>query len=234
MPPGTERRYSPDLLQEDLGTWKKARVRDANVLNVSGQQENFLFYRGLGNFEIPLTISMPKDEVVIEASKDFDIPHVFVYENLHYGISRILWSGPMKAGETRYVSPTRNIDQQLPDGLRPDEVYSQFGVALMDAGLNSQEAMAMLRTWEDSYFLKPGLRVFWLVPRDFTDAILPMKITPAPTQLERVLVGRAEVLTPVFEDYLLTQYEQDQLKQFANHRYSHAYQERVAQLLQIQ
>jgi hypothetical protein len=188
MPPGTERRYSPDLLQEDLSTWKKARVRDANVLNVSGQQENFLFYRGLGNFEIPLTISMPKDEVVIEASKDFDIPHV----------------------------------------------YSQFGVALMDAGLNSQEAMAMLRTWEDSYFLKPGLRVFWLVPRDFTDAILPMKITPAPTQLERVLVGRAEVLTPVFEDYLLTQYEQDQLKQFANHRYSHAYQERVAQLLQIQ
>ena len=53
----------------------------------------------------------------------------------------------------------------------------------------------MLATWSDSWF-EEGTRVFYLVPRAQTDALLPLTVTPAPSQVERVFVGRVEVLTP--------------------------------------
>ncbi|MEP7336138.1 MAG: hypothetical protein ABI977_00105, partial [Acidobacteriota bacterium] len=60
------------------------------------------------------------------------------------------------------------------------------------------EATAMVKTWRDSWF-EEGLRVFYIVPRKTTDAILPITITPAPTELARVLVGRTEIITPEME-----------------------------------
>ena len=56
----------------------------------------------------------------------------------------------------------------------------------------------MVNTWRDSWF-EEGLRVFYIVPRKTTDAILPITITPAPTELARVLVGRTEIITPEME-----------------------------------
>ncbi|MBI3857084.1 MAG: hypothetical protein HY293_15465, partial [Planctomycetes bacterium] len=50
-------------------------------------------------------------------------------------------------------------------------------------------------TWRDSWF-EEGLRVFYLVPRQATDEILPLTIEPKPDQVVRVLVGRAEIITP--------------------------------------
>ena len=37
------------------------------------------------------------------------------------------------------------------------------------------------------------------VPRKMTDTVLPITITPTPTELSRVLVGRTEVITPEME-----------------------------------
>ena len=53
----------------------------------------------------------------------------------------------------------------------------------------------MVKTWRDSWF-EEGLRVFYLVPRQATDEILPLTIDPKPDQVVRVLVGRAEIITP--------------------------------------
>jgi hypothetical protein len=60
-----------------------------------------------------------------------------------------------------------------------------------------------------SYFEKEGLRVFWIVPRKFTDEILPLKLNPAPVSLERVLVGRTEVLTAAFEKQLVKDFTEN-------------------------
>ncbi len=37
--------------------------------------------------------------------------------------------------------------------------------ALVAEGLFEDEAYAMLRTWDRAYFQKPGLRLFYTVPR---------------------------------------------------------------------
>ena len=52
----------------------------------------------------------------------------------------------------------------------------------------------MVETWKDHWFT-PGLRVFYLLPTQATDAILPLSIRPKPTKIVRVLVGRIEILT---------------------------------------
>jgi hypothetical protein len=54
----------------------------------------------------------------------------------------------------------------------------------------------MVETWWKSYFQAPGLRVFWVLPRETTDRLLPLEVTPAPQEIVRVLVGRSEVLRP--------------------------------------
>ena len=37
----------------------------------------------------------------------------------------------------------------------------------------------MIETWRDSWF-QEGMRIFYLVPRQTVDAVLPLKIAPAP------------------------------------------------------
>ena len=56
----------------------------------------------------------------------------------------------------------------------------------------------MIKTWRDSWF-EEGMRVFYILPRQTTDAVLPITIEPRPADLVRVLVGRAEVITPEME-----------------------------------
>jgi len=41
--------------------------------------------------------------------------------------------------------------------------------------------------------------VFYVVPRTSVDAILPLTITPVPTDIKRVFVGRMELVTPAVQ-----------------------------------
>ena len=67
--------------------------------------------------------------------------------------------------------------------------------ALVEAGLFGDEARALLDTWRHSYFDSPGLRLFFLVPQEWTDRILPLEIS-VQTETTRVMVGRIELVTP--------------------------------------
>ena len=75
--------------------------------------------------------------------------------------------------------------------------------ALVRAGLYEDEAKAMVDTWKVSYFKTPGLRILYVLPRAETDELLPLHIQPAPKSIERVLVGRIEVMTGEEEQSLL-------------------------------
>jgi hypothetical protein len=72
-------------------------------------------------------------------------------------------------------------------------------------GLYKLEAKAMVKTWNDSWFSEEGLRVLYTLPRSWTDRTLPLKISPAPTEVVRVMVGRAEIITPSMEWELMKQ-----------------------------
>ena len=62
---------------------------------------------------------------------------------------------------------------------------------MIRSGLFADEADAMLNTWKASYFEKPGLRVFYIVPREWTDYFLPLELS-VPADVTRVIVGRID------------------------------------------
>jgi hypothetical protein len=67
--------------------------------------------------------------------------------------------------------------------------------ALVGDGLYADEADAMLDTWQHAYFQTPGLRLFFLVPRVWTDYRLPLRISQ-PAEIERVMMARIELVSP--------------------------------------
>ena len=79
--------------------------------------------------------------------------------------------------------------------------------ALVRSGLFADEAQAMVDTWSRSYFRTPGVRILYVVPREWTDRLLPLRVSPQPTELVRTLVGRVEVFTATEERALVSSLE---------------------------
>ena len=90
----------------------------------------------------------------------------------------------------KYERP--NLDRKM------DALLVDLKRILVASGLYEKEALAMIKTWSSSWF-EEGTRVFYILPRRTTDRILPVTIDPRPAELVRVLVGRAEVITPEME-----------------------------------
>jgi hypothetical protein len=165
-----------------------ARETDAAPLSLGDEQkveqERFLFYRGIGFFDLPLSARLKDDQVVVRGY----VPQVILFEN-RGGRSGWRIHGPLN-GEASIARPA--LDQPVEPLLR------EFEKTLIGQGLYEKEAAAMVKTWRDSWF-EEGLRVFYILPRRATDLILPITIKPQPSELARVFVGRAEIITPEME-----------------------------------
>ena len=73
-------------------------------------------------------------------------------------------------------------------------------------GLFLKEAKSMVATWEKFWLTESGTRILYILPRQWTDKTLPLKVEPKPDHLERVMVGRAELMTPSLDSVLQSLY----------------------------
>jgi hypothetical protein len=167
-----------------------ARQTSASPISIdtpSGpQRERFLFYRGVSSVVPPLTAALTGDNSVQLQNHFFDpIPSVILFERRGSKLGyRTL--GPL-ADQATLAAPT--LDGSL------DSLFSTLEGLLISQGLFPDEAHAMLETWKTSWF-DDGSRILYIVPRRFVDSVLPLSISPTPTQLTRVFVGRLELITP--------------------------------------
>lgn len=191
-----------------------ARATDADFVRVSRakandanppEHEGFLFYRGVGNFRAPLEVSMGSSEDYVRLRNIGTEPlsHLFVL---------MVQNGEARFIPSRDLAPQENtaIRIEADVALRPlstvsEELRQRLTDALVREGLFEREAAAMVQTWRESWFEEEGLRVLYILPRPWTDRILPLSLTPAPRELVRVMVGRAEMITPGMEWALLKQ-----------------------------
>jgi hypothetical protein len=163
-----------------------ALVRVCSTNGRATEFEKFLFYRGVGGFDLPISVMLDSNQLQFAGLGG--IAQVIVFEN--------------RGGNIGYRivdvnSDTATVDRPSLDGaLAP--LLDTLRQTLVAHGLYEKEARAMLETWRDSWF-EEGLRVFYLLPRPVTDSVLPITISPQPTQLVRVLVGRIEIITPEME-----------------------------------
>ena len=164
-----------------------ARETDASPIRVGAQTEKFLFYRGVAGFDVPIRTEPLGDSAIRVGNllRSHAIPAFVVFENRDGKIGFRIVENLM--GETVVRTPT--LDGALPD------LKSRLGSLLVRNGLTTKEASAMLETWRDSWF-EEGTRVFYLLPAQATDDILPLSISPRPATTTRVFVGRMDVLTP--------------------------------------
>ncbi|MEO6183397.1 MAG: hypothetical protein ABIP71_09910, partial [Verrucomicrobiota bacterium] len=184
-----------------------ARETDAAILRVNptesdplpNEYEKFLFYRGVGNFGTPLKVTMSASgEITLANTSKETLKHLFIL-GVDDGAGKFVHVAKIPAGEQK----TLRLDvqkQKVPLQKLVPQVSSALAKALTDQGLYQRESDAMVKTWKDSWFQEEGLRVLYVLPRAWTDQTLPIDFTPAPRDLVRVMVGRAELITPDFEN----------------------------------
>jgi hypothetical protein len=183
------------------------RVDSGSPTNRAPEHERFLFYRGVGSFTTPLVVTMtPNGNLTVTNKGAAALINLF-------GLN-------VRDGQAQFVHIPRldakaSADFALPPNDHPQtdarrKLADEMAAALIGAGLFQREAEAMVNTWKDSWFADEGLRVLYLLPRAWTDATLPLEIHPPPQGLVRVMVGRAEVITPELENHLRQQLTQAQ------------------------
>ena len=175
--------------EPDGSHYYAARETDAAPLTVGGQQEKFLFYRGLGNFRLPLSATIDHNgKLSVEQASGNGIDTFILFERRAGRMGYRVAHAAGKAIVLDRPDLTATV-QSLREALRN---------TLIGEGLYPREAAAMVETWRDSWF-EDGARLFYVFPRSAVDAVLPLQIEPRPTDLKRVFVGRMEIVTPEIE-----------------------------------
>jgi hypothetical protein len=180
------------------------QVRSATVHTPDGQQERYLFYRGVGKFHAPVNVSRTGNGETLQLRTEWPLPSSATIEglllvdarpdgrcafrkldavNAVYGDSSVKATFPATFSEGDYAK----------DNLKYVREY--LFRQLQKDGLLEEEANAMLNTWEVSYFRRPGLRLFYSVPRPWTEHMLPMSISET-SDITRAMIGRIEIVTP--------------------------------------
>lgn len=187
--PGGEENFPVETKPSHYYPARETDAATLRVCNVKGEErEKFLFYRGVGTFDQPLSVKLDDGRVVAKNTSSESIPQFILFENRGDNI-----------GYQVRNSFDREIVVDRPElGQTQESLERDLGVMLVAQGLYEKEALAMIKTWRDSWF-EEGLRAFYIVPRKVTDTILPLTIEPQPSEVSRVLVGRIEIITPEME-----------------------------------
>ena len=183
-----------------------ARDTTANPVQIQNETEKFLFYRGVGSFNAPLRIMIggPSEDVLhLQNSGTESLKHFYVvqirngsakYRYFESMAPQEVWQEKLELGQD--LVSISDFQNQISQAMR---------IALEQEGLYGPEAAAMVNTWRDSWFGEDGVRVLYMLPRNWADRTLPLSIEPAPEEVARVMVGRAELIFPSQEWKLLRQ-----------------------------
>ncbi len=192
--------------------WLSMRQPDSAIVSFATgntskrEEEKFLFYRGLGAFQLPLHVKSTGQDATLQLDFKNDAKHpltgmflIDVCEN------KIRWSelSPMVSDGALTVIPEKLFTPALPLEIGVPLAKQAVARALVQTGLYPKEAQGMVDHWQRSYFTTAGMRVLFILPRELTDEYIPISMLPKPTELVRTMVGRIEIFTPYAERLLL-------------------------------
>lgn len=169
----------------------------------SGEGERYLFYRGVAALGALLQTRHSRGAVQLLSpplpwleGESLTLPNAWLVEVGSQGAIAFREHGAITL---RKSAPGKQIarlggfgrDEITADNLKL--LRASLKTSLIRQGLFADEAEALLNTWKHSYFEKPGLRVFYIVPRAWTDHFLPLTLS-VPARVNRVMVGRIDLV----------------------------------------
>src|SRR5678816_3231340 len=154
--------------------------------------ERFIFYRGLGEAPLPVQMRFSDGRITASTTERDGLHHLFVLR-VENGRGAYTYTTALKP-DSGFDQAVPAMDHALPLDQFVEQVSADVASRLVASGLYKKEALAMVNTWKSSYFKTDGVRVLFVMPQSWTDRFIPMRITPAPEQLVRVMVGRVELL----------------------------------------
>jgi hypothetical protein len=194
--------------ETDDPVWLAPRAVDAAMLVTDhGEREKFLFYRGVGTARAALQVRRDAQRQTLtiydSASAPTNspeggmqkIPAAWLVHVQPDGTCAVRSAGELPPATTpRWTVPASFTAAEF-SGENLSRLQGEMRAALVQAGLFADEAEALLRTWEVSYFKSPGLRLFYVCSDAEVDELLPLGIS-VPAKITRVMIGRVEIVTP--------------------------------------
>ena len=206
--------------ETDDHVWLAPRgPQSAKVVTSKGEAEEYIFYRGVGNFSGPLMVETDLERQQLRltsrlhnigAKHELTIPEAWLVHVRKNGDIAFRSTGAMSASNEK-AEVLQEIDRQFGSSEYSsgnlDQLKAAMHLALVQDGLFPDEATAMLATWDRAYFQSPGLRLFYVVPQEWTDDRMPLTVSE-PAQVERVMIGRIELVTDDHREQLATMSKQ--------------------------
>jgi len=182
----------------DSRVWLSPRqVKAASVKNTDGESERYLFYRGVGNLPVPLSVSrQANDPGLLELRAALPVHTITLVDARRDGTLAFRGLANLPADAGAMLPATFKTSDYAADNL--PRLREHLFNGLVREGLFDEEAQAMMNTWEAAYFRQPGTRVFFMVPDAWTNEKLPLSVRGEGAEkvsVERAMIGRIELLT---------------------------------------
>jgi hypothetical protein len=182
---------------------RDAEGNPAYLLQAAGDYfEKFLFYRGVGNFDLPVTVQSRDDGSFGLVNRGAEPLQGLILAQYRDGALQFSRLADLPAGAAR-IEPAFTAPEAAEGTNATAMLWHAMRDVLLAQGLYEKEADAMIRTWDSAWFREEGTRLFYVVPRKLTDDLLPLKIEPTPQETVRVLIGCMEILSTAEEQRIL-------------------------------
>ena len=180
--------------------------REVNSVSVfspqAGEGEQYLFYRGVAHLDALLATKTTRGAVELATPTNLAwlesaavLPAVWLADVRADGVIAFRTQPAItlkKENAGKELARIKRFSGGDYTATGAAQLRGEMKKALIAQGLYADEAEAMLNTWKASYFQKPGLRVFYIVPREWTDYFLPLEFS-VPARVTRVIVGRIDL-----------------------------------------
>jgi hypothetical protein len=162
-------------------------------------KERFIYYDGLIPSPKGLTIQVQGDTISLKSQAKHPLLDVTVVDLRNIRKIRTATIAKMEPEADVKEVKLAERDQTKWPSAGIDELITQ----LKAAGLNEDEARSLTDVWRKAFFETEGVSVFYRLPQDIYDQLLPLTVNPKPEKVVRTLLVHHPHCEPDLADRVL-------------------------------
>jgi hypothetical protein len=149
--------------------------------NSTVEHEKFVYYDGLLPRVKAFAITVDKDKVALKNQERFTAFDIWIIDNRDAAKPRVGRLQRVDAGSAKDIELTAQADAHW-----IENAGKELTAQLKKAGLNEDEAASLTTIWTADFFRSAGVTLFYRVPQEEYDRLLPLTVKPRPEKIVRV------------------------------------------------